>query len=171
MYVQIKRVNEEYKNKLIIQKNGAVGYGLVATRAFSKGDHVMTGKAKSSGRVQHSHTLQTSAYTHTLMGLPCVLVNHSCDANLGIQDNAYGAYDYFAVKPIAQGDELLWDYETSEYEINDFPCACGASGCRGRLRGYKHHGEIVKRIYGDEYIAGYLSNSSSSSAASSDEES
>ena len=91
-------------------------------------------------------------------------LNHSCDANLGVQDNQLGAYDFVALKEISDGTELNTDYETFEF-INfkdgrgeeDFPlkCLCGDLECRGQVRGFKFNEQLLKERYG-AFIAGYL---------------
>jgi hypothetical protein len=49
------------------------------------------------------------------MDMPATLINHSCEANAGILDNEYGAYNFYAIKKIKTGDELTWDYGCAEY--------------------------------------------------------
>jgi phosphotransferase system enzyme I (PtsP) len=62
-----------------------------------------------------------------------------------------------ALKPIAAGEELTFDYDTFEYEVEHLksPCLCGAAKCRARVAGYKHLPADVKARYG-EFIADYL---------------
>ena len=52
------------------------------------------------------------------MDLKAILVDHSCDANSGVTDNEAGAYDFVALRRIDVGEELFWDYECAEYEVN-----------------------------------------------------
>ncbi|WP_397209387.1 SET domain-containing protein-lysine N-methyltransferase [Nocardioides sp.] len=60
-----------------------------------------------------------------------VAANHSCDPNLGIR----GDGDLVALRPIAAGDELTYDYSLT-VPRNVFTrtwhlaCACGADRCR-----------------------------------------
>ena len=71
-------------------------------------------------------------------------------------DNEFGAYDFIARRTIVEGEELSFNYETSEYVISAFEtCMCGAENCRGYVAGFGMHGEQLKDEYG-EYIAGYL---------------
>jgi hypothetical protein len=91
------------------------------------------------------------------MDLLAILVNHSCHVHVGIQPNSVGAYDFIALHLITKGEEILWDYETSEYDIaNQIVCSCGSSNCRSILLGCKKHGSIVKELYGEEFIVPYL---------------
>jgi hypothetical protein len=62
-----------------------------------------------------------------------------------------------ALRPIAAGEEITFDYATFEYEVENVaaPCLCGAAKCRGRVPGFRHLPADVKARYG-EYIAEYL---------------
>ncbi|EJK46695.1 hypothetical protein THAOC_34622 [Thalassiosira oceanica] len=104
------------------------------------------------------HTIQVGWDRHVLMDLPGRFLNHSCDPNVGVgrEINAGGSYDFVARRDIGDGDELRFDYETSEYEVGGFDeCSCGASTCRGVILGYKHNKDAIDKLYGNE-IAGYL---------------
>lgn len=60
--------------------------------------------------------------------------NHSCAPNMGFVD---GSLLHRALRDIAPGEELLWDYSTSMNEPGwELPCDCGAPGCRGRLQSF-----------------------------------
>jgi hypothetical protein len=95
------------------------------------------------------------------MDLPSRLINHVCGLpNVGIRPpsthNRHAiAFVFVARVDISSGDELRWDYETAEYEM-DMTCSCGSSCCRGQLRGFRYHGAMVRSLYGDDYIAPYL---------------
>jgi len=91
------------------------------------------------------------------MDLPARYLNHVCDtANVGIRVNAQGAYDFVALRHVSIGEEVLWDYECSEYELDHFVCKCESPSCRGILRGYRVHGQRVLDAYGWENVAPYL---------------
>lgn len=61
-------------------------------------------------------------------------VNHCCSPNLGFTD---GSLHLRALRDIAAGEELTWDYSTSINEPGwSFTCHCGAQGCRGQVRSY-----------------------------------
>lgn len=93
---------------------------------------------------------------HIYIDLPARFINHSCDANCGIKDNEFGAYDFFARRVILEGDELNFNYETTEHVISAFEtCMCGSENCRGYVAGFGKHGDELKEDYG-EYVADYL---------------
>ena len=61
-------------------------------------------------------------------------INHSCAPNVGFVD---GTPTLFALRGIAPGEELFWDYRTSINEPGwEVPCTCGAAACRGKIQSY-----------------------------------
>lgn len=165
--------NEQQKGVLVIKEcRENKGLGLFASRDFQPGDLVMSATPVFVGTERSSHSVQVDRTTHVLMNLPAVLINHSCDANVGIRNNqnynatvdndideqaqSVGAYDFFALRPIPKDRELTWDYEASEWELcTPFECGCGSQQCRGTLSGFKHNGDTIRERYGD-YHADYL---------------
>jgi len=58
-------------------------------------------------------------------------LNHSCDPNCEV-DEIKGRVWLFAIRNIAAGEELVWDYNL--YDDDDpAPCHCGSSKCRGTM--------------------------------------
>jgi hypothetical protein len=58
-------------------------------------------------------------------------LNHSCDPNCEV-DEIKGRVWIFAIRDIAAGEELLWDYNL--YDDDDpAPCYCGSKKCRGTM--------------------------------------
>lgn len=132
------------------------GWGLYSKKDLRKGELVFRGAALATTSARTTHTVQLDWDKHVTMDMPATLVNHSCDANVGIKENELGAYDFFALRDIPMNTEVLWDYETAESEIANFQCSCGADRCRGFLQGFKTHGKEVSKAYGTEYVAPYL---------------
>jgi len=65
--------------------------------------------------------------------------NHSCNPNCKIQ---FGPQIIMrTIKPIKAGEEITWDYETTEYDMQDcsFTCNCKTPECRGIIIGAKYH--------------------------------
>jgi hypothetical protein len=154
---EIQEANARYEGKVDIRETGQYGWGLFAICEFQAGDLVMQGRAIEMGPAKDMHTIQTDWNTHAMMDLPARFVNHVCnEANLGIKKNDVGAYDFHALKRIGESEELLWDYETSEYEIEGFMCSCGKPSCRRELRGFRHHANEILSSYGEDFVAPYL---------------
>jgi uncharacterized protein len=58
-------------------------------------------------------------------------LNHSCDPNCEIDEVKKRAW-IFALRDIAAGEELLWDYNLYDDEA-PAPCHCGSAKCRGTM--------------------------------------
>ena len=59
-------------------------------------------------------------------------INHSCLPNCGM----HNATQLIAMREIAVGEELTYDYATSDTsDYDEFECACGSDNCRGRVSG------------------------------------
>jgi len=156
---EIEDAGARYSGEISIREAENRGYGLYASRNFRRGELVVSGNALEITNVPDAHTIQTDRNRHVRMDLPARFVNHSCGmtANIGARPNVKGAYDFFALRTIRTGQELLFDYETTEYEISaDFECKCGSTECRGRLRGFKYHRRHVLRSFPSDFIAPYL---------------
>jgi SET domain-containing protein len=62
------------------------------------------------------------------------MVNHSCDPNVGFLD---GSPTLYALRDIAAGEEIAWDYSTSISERGwSLVCHCGSPHCRGIVRSW-----------------------------------
>jgi hypothetical protein len=59
-------------------------------------------------------------------------INHSCNPNCQLRN----ATQLIAMQEIAVGEELTYDYATSDAsDYDEFDCACGSDECRGRVTG------------------------------------
>lgn len=77
-------------------------------------------------------TLQVDddAYLVSDMEGPADWVNHSCDPNAGLR----GQISLVALRPIGAGEEVCFDYATSDAsDYDEFDCACRTERCRGRV--------------------------------------
>lgn len=57
--------------------------------------------------------------------------NHSCDPNVGVK----GQILVQARRAIVAGEELTFDYETTDVSMTPFECRCGAANCRQLIDG------------------------------------
>lgn len=61
-------------------------------------------------------------------------INHSCDPNAGFSN---GDAVLYALRDIAAGEQIAWDYSTSLAEIGwSLDCRCGSTGCRRIIRSW-----------------------------------
>ncbi|MBX2855331.1 MAG: SET domain-containing protein-lysine N-methyltransferase [Rhodobacteraceae bacterium] len=58
-------------------------------------------------------------------------LNHSCDPNVGV----VGQISFHAMREIAAGEELAFDYATGDDDDWEMACNCGSPCCRGRVTG------------------------------------
>jgi len=82
----------------------------------------------------------------------CVDANRTIFANHHCSPNGYICFEdltYRALRDVSAGDELTFNYCTTEYEmVQPFDCLCGSSNCLGRVAGCKYLDEIeVERIF------------------------
>jgi len=72
------------------------------------------------------------AYLFSTMDSPADWINHSCDPTCGLR----GQVSLVALRTIAPGEELTFDYATADGSpYDEFVCRCGAPCCRGNIRG------------------------------------
>jgi uncharacterized protein len=83
---------------------------------------------------------------------PNDMVNHSCDPNCGI----LGSLVLVAIRPIAAGEELCYDYAMSDGSpYDEFACSCGTAMCRGQITGNDwSRPELIERYRG--WFSAYL---------------
>ncbi len=69
-----------------------------------------------------------------LDGYPFHFINHSCEPNMYLNKRAF-----HAARIIHRGEELTFNYNTSEYDMAEpFVCRCGSLFCSGWIRGFKY---------------------------------
>lgn len=80
-------------------------------------------------------------------------LNHSCNPNGYIN---FEDLTYRAMRDIEDGEEITFDYLTTEYELsNPFKCECGSENCRGQIKGFKYLPLDEKRKL-EPYLSPYL---------------
>jgi uncharacterized protein len=60
------------------------------------------------------------------------LVNHSCEPNCEPTEEDGRIY-LFALRDIAAGEELTYDYNLTNSNDREMPCPCDSSQCRGTM--------------------------------------
>jgi len=125
------------------ERNPGKGKGIYALKAFAKGDLlcVWGGDILDREQLEHCNPVQQMHAVQVEEGLyivphrepePADYANHSCEPNAGLQ----GQIALCAMRDIAAGEEVCFDYATTDSsDYDQFECACGASSCRGQVRG------------------------------------
>lgn len=156
---EIAEANERRQGSVQIRTTiDGRGYGVFARRRFEAGETVIEAiSLKSFGRPT-SHTIQTGRKTHVHVDLPARFLNHMCDPNLTVELNRSGAYDFVARTGIEEGDEVGFDYETTEYELGEpIRCGCGSPDkCREVVGGFRRSQDAIMKIYGKNGVSSYL---------------
>jgi hypothetical protein len=144
------------ENGVTIRHTPPKGRGVFAARAFRRGETVVTGAPVEVALERTTTSFQVDRDRHVELDEPARVINHACDPNTGLRDNALGGYDFVALTDIAADDEISWDYDTGEFiSIAVSACHCRSPRCRGRTRGYQFLPPEVRARYG-EFIAAYL---------------
>lgn len=124
--------------KLEIREEKTIeGRGMFARQPIAKGeiitiwggDVVPTEDFKALGEHQKRQSAQVADGFYLVSSKPGPgdFINHSCDANAGIQ----GQIVIVAMRDIAVGEEACIDYAMCDSTPGeDFECACGAANCR-----------------------------------------
>lgn len=112
-------------------------------------------------------SIQVGPYHHLEAGEVGAFINHSCSPNCKARTRVdpiskLGSVAFYAVGKINAGDEITFDYATTETEITHElslkPCLCKSSACRGRVYGFGslplvHRGDLMgKRILADHIV-------------------
>lgn len=136
------------ESALIVKKSSVDGTGVFAGRDFEVGETIcMFGGQRVSvqelrdkialGRDDLScDSFQLGEREYLLLDEPYVYVNHSCVPNAGFKNET----EMVALVDIKKGDELFFDYSTTEWTPQEFteydysewpmPCRCGTVSCR-----------------------------------------
>jgi hypothetical protein len=120
---------------------GLAGRGLFAARPFTRGELVLqfegryhTGEELDRLGFTQGYPLQIGASHFVLLDEPYVYCNHSCDPNTGLTPELA----LRAVRDIAIGEEISFDYSTTMLEDNSWTleCGCNSALCRGRIEDF-----------------------------------
>jgi hypothetical protein len=112
------------------------GRHVIASAAIERGE-VLVRYSSQLVEVAAMYTIQLDERRHLApSGGPGDFTNHGCDPNARVD---FEDLSLRAVKPIAPGEEVRFNYLTTEWEMAaPFDCQCGAPECFGRIAGFKH---------------------------------
>ncbi len=126
---------------LIIRSSSIHAAGCYTTRAIRKGARVCEydgprlSKDEADTRYEHrSITYLFSCGEDTVIdGFgTAMFINHSCSPNCETEDDD-GRIFVVALRDIAAGEELLYEYNLYDSEDEAQDCYCGARNCRGTM--------------------------------------
>ena len=128
--------------KVAVQEHDG-GQALVAVEAIEAGEPVLR-LSRVFVAERGRYTIQIDEGRHQAgTGEADDFMNHSCAPNVRIDVEALEAV---ALRSIAAGELVTFHYLTTEWEMAEpFTCRCGAPGCLGTLRGFRHLGPAARR--------------------------
>lgn len=131
----------------VIVRRAAGVAGLYAARPYAASAVVLTLDGIVQGYPAR-FSIQVGATEHLMPPLRAVaggdledyyrwcFMNHACAPTARVDPDARSV---IALRGLAPGDEVTFDYETTEWNMAEpFDCFCGAPSCRHRIRGFKH---------------------------------
>jgi len=137
----------EYYHKSLIVKNSMIISGekaLVATSNIPKDIILFYYKACCS-TIRTRTSIQVGPNNHIEAGMIGSNINHSCMPNSRVRtsydsDRNEGVVAFFSIKDIIKGEEITFDYATTETdltpELEKTVCLCKTCNCRGHIYSY-----------------------------------
>jgi hypothetical protein len=114
----------------VVVRKDAAGQALYASRDYQPGEVVFGFEDLEWRARRDQHTVEHPDGRHFFHP---VLANtaHACEPNSRID---FEELAMVAVRPIAAGEAVTFDYETTErWFTHPFWCLCGSRRCRGRI--------------------------------------
>lgn len=144
--------------KLYLGRTSSTGEGVFAKVNFKKGNLIFTweGVLKKGRYPCHVGArwlqIEKCQWIAPVRNNPGWYINHSCNPNSGIKNSV----KIVAMKNIRRGEEVTFDYSTSESENGWYLiCHCENENCRRIIRSYKFLSAELKLKYRD-FISEYL---------------
>ena len=126
---------------LVVRPSRIHSVGVYTTTRIHKGDRVVeyTGPRITPEEADHLYDGTSRTYLYGLENGETIIdgeglgayLNHSCEPNCEV-DEVNGRVWIFALREIAPGEELVWDYNLYDDEA-PAPCYCGSPTCRGTM--------------------------------------
>ncbi len=141
------------------------GHGLFAVRPLRRGEvvavkggHILGRRAleRSPARaavsyIQIDDQLYIGAVTPREVRANKLFINHSCEPNVGLR----GQIAFVALRNVAAGEELTYDWAMEENRRDRTRCTCRAASCRKILTGRDWMISALQRRYRG-YFSAYL---------------
>ena len=147
-----------------------LGKSVFAARSFAEGERLVrfSGRRISAARLGRrlegasDRFVQIAANAYMgPSGRVDDLINHSCSPNAGLRfegPDKGGAVYLIAIRPIAPGEEISWDYATTLSDPDwRLPCDCRSIDCRGTIAAFATLTPALQAWYLDRnVVAPYL---------------
>jgi SET domain-containing protein len=127
---------------LIIRSSSIHAAGCYTTRPFKKGSRVCEYEGprftKDVADERYRDRFVTYLFSCGDDGVvidgfgTAMFINHSCDPNCETEDHSGRIY-VVAIRDIAAGEELTYEYNLCDSDDAEADCYCGAAVCRGTM--------------------------------------
>lgn len=124
------------------QPSSISGWGVIATEEIKKGEHIAVLGGVIVPRKEIREYWKHMGHVGIQLDTDFFIVpttreeletlgvfNHSCEPNIGFSNSI----TFIAIRDIAAGEELVFDYAFNETEVDPFTCNCGSEVCRGTI--------------------------------------
>lgn len=116
--------------------------GLFAGEDIGQGARILDFQGKMVPETESGeHDLQTgrNRFIRSPPDAPDNYINHSCEPNAFIKKSG-NRFFLVSIKPVKKGDEITFDYDTTDYDNSglSFACGCESPGCRKLIRGFAY---------------------------------
>jgi uncharacterized protein len=129
-------------NGLIIRSSSIHAAGCYTTGEVKKGTRVVEYDGPRFGKDEADERYKDRLVTYLFsygddgavidgFGI-AMFINHSCDPNCQTVDIG-GRIFVTAIRDIAAGEELTYEYNLFDSDDDDADCYCGSAGCRGTM--------------------------------------
>lgn len=156
-----------YRSSKTFVKDSRIGKGLFAIDNIEKneivaikGGHLVTSievnkldKEVGDFSLQISDDIFLSAKSKNEIDDFTILINHSCDPNIGMD----GRIAFVAMRDISKGEELCLDYAMIISYDYRLVCNCGSINCRGIITGNDWKKPELQKRY-DKYFSLFIYN-------------
>jgi len=127
---------------LLIRSSSIHAAGCYTTRPIKKGRRVCEydGQRLSKAAADERYEGRYVTYLFACDGKMVIdgfgtamFINHSCDPNCETEQDENGRIFVSAIRDIAPGEELTYEYNLHDSDEDDQDCYCGAGACRGTM--------------------------------------
>jgi SET domain-containing protein len=151
--------------KAAVRESPIHGRGLFAVEAIARGEIVcvkggyifnreMLGELQprlGPAEIQIGEDLFIGPVSESEREGAMIYSNHSCEPNIGVA----GQIVFVALRDIAAGEELTHDWATTDDDVYEMECRCGAPTCRKVITGQDWRRKDLQEKYG-EHVSWYL---------------
>lgn len=148
-------------NRKVEIRDCELGKGIFAIQNLEANEVIafVTGKLMSREAIDALGRLGENSYqvdfrTYVYPTTPAMYLNHSCEPNAGLDSDLR----LIALRDIAVGEEIRYDYSTSMMERSwTMECKCGSPKCRGVVDDFDRLPKKIRNFYLDrEVVQGFI---------------